>query len=166
MQSSPRADVLIWGKIGIAALQGQWMLLTGTYRSVTESPATRSLMTSEVSIGSRKQGWMSRTTELTALWISINQNLHQQTHSDIDNMEQQYSIQSPSDESVQPHIIQFIQSFFSVSDTPGETAKYVDMFTPEATFVVASKKASGHAGNYLPSPVHPLRTNLCRNYNP
>ncbi|CAF3622049.1 hypothetical protein SNK05_010453 [Fusarium graminearum] len=60
-------------------------------------------------------------------------------------MEQQYSIQSPSDESVQPHIIQFIQSFFSVSDTPGDTAKYVDMFTPEATFVVASKKASGHA---------------------
>ncbi|RGP80777.1 fungal specific transcription factor [Fusarium longipes] len=59
-------------------------------------------------------------------------------------MEQQYSIQTPSDDSVQPHIIEFIKSFYSISDTFGETGKYVDMFTPDATFIVASKKASGH----------------------
>jgi hypothetical protein len=61
-------------------------------------------------------------------------------------MEQQYSVQAPSDDSVQPHIIQFLQSFYSISDTFGETGKYVDMFTPDATFIVASKKASGHPG--------------------
>ncbi|KAF5675176.1 fungal specific transcription factor factor [Fusarium heterosporum] len=60
-------------------------------------------------------------------------------------MEQSYSVQSPSDQSVQPHIIQFLQSFFSISDTPGETEKYVDMFTEDASFKLASKKASGHA---------------------
>ncbi|KAJ4135236.1 hypothetical protein NW768_004857 [Fusarium equiseti] len=55
-----------------------------------------------------------------------------------------YSIRTPSDASVQPHILQFIKDFYSVSDTFGETEKYVDQFTPDATFVVASKKASGH----------------------
>lgn len=66
-------------------------------------------------------------------------------------MEQQYSIQTPSDQSVQSHIIQFLKSFYSISDTFGETEQYVDMFTPDATFVVASKKASGHAGSFSPT---------------
>ncbi|KAF5575629.1 uncharacterized protein FTJAE_129 [Fusarium tjaetaba] len=61
-------------------------------------------------------------------------------------MEQSYSVQSPSDQSVPPHVIQFLQAFYAVSDTPGETDKYVDMFAKDATFVLASKKASGHAG--------------------
>ncbi|KAF5556085.1 fungal specific transcription factor factor [Fusarium napiforme] len=60
-------------------------------------------------------------------------------------MEQSYSVQSPSDQSVPPHVIQFLQAFYAVSDTPGETDKYVDMFAEDATFVLASKKASGHA---------------------
>lgn len=61
-------------------------------------------------------------------------------------MEQSYSVQSPSDQSVQPHVIQFLQSFYAISDTPDVTERYVDMFTEDATFVVASKKASGRSG--------------------
>ncbi|KAH7262809.1 hypothetical protein BKA59DRAFT_540344 [Fusarium tricinctum] len=60
-------------------------------------------------------------------------------------MELSYSVQSPSDQSVQPHVIQFLQSFYAISDTPDETEKYVDMFTEDATFVLASKKASGRS---------------------
>lgn len=71
-------------------------------------------------------------------------------------MEQSYSVQSPSDQSVQPHVIQFLQAFYAVSDTPGETDKYVDMFAKDATFVLASKKASGHAGK---SPVRRMSSN-------
>ncbi|KAF5024567.1 hypothetical protein F66182_3330 [Fusarium sp. NRRL 66182] len=58
-------------------------------------------------------------------------------------MANDYPVQS--DQSVQPDIIDFLQSFYHVSDTPGETTKYVDMFTQDANFVLASKKASGHA---------------------
>ncbi|KAL4728767.1 hypothetical protein ACLX1H_003166 [Fusarium chlamydosporum] len=71
-------------------------------------------------------------------------------------MEQKYSIQTPSDQSVQPHIIQFLKSFYSISDTFGKTEQYVDMFTPDAKFVVASKKASGHAGSFSSATV-PLK---------
>ncbi|KAF4966696.1 hypothetical protein FSARC_5640 [Fusarium sarcochroum] len=60
-------------------------------------------------------------------------------------MAESYSVQSPSDQSVRPDIIGFLQSFYSISDTPGETEKYVSMFTEDATFVMASKRASGHA---------------------
>ena len=61
-----------------------------------------------------------------------------------------YSIQTASDASVQPHILEFIKDFYRISDTFGETEKYVDQFTPNATFVVASKKASGHPGTTPP----------------
>ncbi|RSL41884.1 hypothetical protein CEP53_012486 [Fusarium sp. AF-6] len=56
-----------------------------------------------------------------------------------------YSVQCPTDQSIHPDIVTFLQSFYSVSDTPGETEKYVDMFTEDATFVLASKKAAGHS---------------------
>ncbi|WAO92398.1 Hypothetical protein NCS54_00990500 [Fusarium falciforme] len=60
-------------------------------------------------------------------------------------MDGSYSVQCPPDQSVHPDIVAFLQSFYSVSDTPGETEKYVDMFTEDSTFVLASKKAAGHA---------------------
>ncbi|KAJ3524177.1 hypothetical protein NM208_g12154 [Fusarium decemcellulare] len=60
-------------------------------------------------------------------------------------MDTSYSMQCPSDQSVNPEIVAFLQSFYRISDTPGETAKYVDMFTEDATFVLASKKSEGHA---------------------
>lgn len=73
--------------------------------------------------------------------------LSNQTYSTLTvKMDGSYSVQCPPDQSVHPDIVAFLQSFYSVSDTPGETEKYVDMFTEDATFVLASKKAAGHAG--------------------
>ncbi|KAM5341239.1 hypothetical protein ACJ41O_015348 [Fusarium nematophilum] len=56
-----------------------------------------------------------------------------------------YEMQCPGDQSVDPEIIDFLKSFYRVSDTPGETDRYLEMFVPDATFILASKKASGHA---------------------
>ncbi|KAF4974587.1 hypothetical protein FZEAL_8514 [Fusarium zealandicum] len=59
-------------------------------------------------------------------------------------MDSTYDMQSPSDQSLDSGIVSFLQTFYRVSDTPGETEKYVEMFTDDATFVLASKKAVGH----------------------
>lgn len=76
-----------------------------------------------------------------------NFDLSNQTYSTLTvEMDGSYSVQCPQDQSVHPDIVSFLQSFYGVSDTPGETEKYVDMFTEDATFVLASKKAAGHSG--------------------
>ena len=57
-----------------------------------------------------------------------------------------YQSSYPSEVSVEPEIVQFFQNFYKVSDTPDVIDEYVDLFTENATLVLASKKASGHQG--------------------
>lgn len=43
-------------------------------------------------------------------------------------------------------IAEFFQEFYQISDIPGEHNQYVDMFTSDATFILASKRAVGRNG--------------------
>lgn len=43
-------------------------------------------------------------------------------------------------------IIQFLEDFYRISDTPDAHDRYVDQFTPDATFILASKVSNGTDG--------------------
>lgn len=61
-------------------------------------------------------------------------------------MAHSYESAYPQGIDVSPEIVQFFRTFYEVSDTPGDHDRYVDMLTSDATFILASKKAVGHAG--------------------
>lgn len=44
---------------------------------------------------------------------------------------------------ISPDMIEFLGDFYRISDIPGEHDQYVDLFMPSATFILASKRASG-----------------------
>lgn len=60
-------------------------------------------------------------------------------------MAHSYAFETP-DVSLDQGIIDFFQSFYAISDTPGNHPTYVDQFAEDATFIVAGKKNQGHAG--------------------
>ena len=64
-------------------------------------------------------------------------------------MAHSYTFETPA-VSLDQDIISFFQSFYAISDTPGNHPTYVDQFAEDATFIVAGKKNQGHSGN-LPS---------------
>ncbi|CAK4032326.1 Hypothetical predicted protein [Lecanosticta acicola] len=50
----------------------------------------------------------------------------------------QYSAAVPSDGQVRPEIKEFFARFYAISDTPDGHEKYADMFTKDATLIMAS----------------------------
>ncbi|CAK7242728.1 MAG: hypothetical protein STHCBS139747_004227 [Sporothrix thermara] len=50
----------------------------------------------------------------------------------------------PADGSVDPRAVAFFDSFYKTSDTPTAHEEYARSFLPDATFVLASKKAVGY----------------------
>lgn len=61
-------------------------------------------------------------------------------------MAHSYSSLYPAGSSVELDIVEFFENFYRVSDTPGHHENYVDQFTQDATFILASKKAVGRQG--------------------
>ena len=61
-------------------------------------------------------------------------------------MAHSYSSAYPTDTSVDEGVVKFFEDFYRISDTPGDHDNYVDQFTPDATFKLASKKAVGKDG--------------------
>jgi hypothetical protein len=59
-----------------------------------------------------------------------------------------YKSEYPAGANVDPEIKSFFEDFYAISDTPGDHDKYVDQFTPEATFVLASNRSTGHERMY------------------
>ncbi|KAF7552340.1 hypothetical protein G7Z17_g4376 [Cylindrodendrum hubeiense] len=55
----------------------------------------------------------------------------------------QYEAVYPADLRVNPEVEAYFRKFYEVSDTPGLTDKYVNMFTKDATFKLASKSSKG-----------------------
>ncbi|OAA50495.1 hypothetical protein NOR_00945 [Metarhizium rileyi] len=58
---------------------------------------------------------------------------------------------------ISPDMIEFLGDFYRISDIPGEHDQYVDLFMPSATFILASKRASGKEGSRL-QPASPAQT--------
>lgn len=58
-------------------------------------------------------------------------------------------------------IIQFFESFYRVSDTPDAHDVYINHFTPDATFILASKVSNGIIGMYFNNSIFPT---LLRSY--
>ena len=59
----------------------------------------------------------------------------------------------PADGSVDPRAVAFFDSFYKTSDTPTAHEEYARSFLPDATFVLASKKAVGYDRKSLAVPV-------------
>lgn len=60
-----------------------------------------------------------------------------------------YSPIFPTGVKVRPDVEAFIVDFFRLSDTPGQHDEYVDKFTEDATFILASKASKGSKGMRL-----------------
>ncbi|EFY99964.1 hypothetical protein X797_001382 [Metarhizium robertsii] len=58
-------------------------------------------------------------------------------------MANSYQALYPGDMAVSPEIVQFFEDFYRISDIPGEHDQYVDQFTQDAIFILASKKSHG-----------------------
>lgn len=58
----------------------------------------------------------------------------------------------PADIKVRPEVQAFISDFFKLSDTPGQHDEYVDRFTKDATFILASKVSKGTDGMFGIAP--------------
>lgn len=63
-------------------------------------------------------------------------------------MAHSYESQYPSGVKVEPAIVQFFQNFYRISDDPNAHDEYVDMFTKDADFILASKASRGHEGKF------------------
>lgn len=61
-------------------------------------------------------------------------------------MTNSYQAVYPGDLAVSPEIVQFFEDFYRISDIPGEHDRYVDQFTQDAIFILASKKSHGKQG--------------------
>ncbi|PKS05384.1 hypothetical protein jhhlp_008759 [Lomentospora prolificans] len=58
-------------------------------------------------------------------------------------MAQSYSFKTPPGVTIDGEIVQFLESFYRISDTPGDHDNYVDQFEEDATFIVAGKRNRG-----------------------
>jgi hypothetical protein len=57
-----------------------------------------------------------------------------------------YSDICPSDIEANKGVIQFLENFYQVTDTPEAHEEYANQFTEDATLILASKTNEGHAG--------------------
>ncbi|KAH7161886.1 hypothetical protein EDB81DRAFT_643572 [Dactylonectria macrodidyma] len=65
-------------------------------------------------------------------------------------MGESYSMQmSVGPISQHPHHRKFLNTFYNVSDAPGETHQCVNMITEDATYILTSEKAVGRASEFL-----------------
>ena len=73
-------------------------------------------------------------------------------------MSHTYVSVTPNSPSLPDGVAQFFETFYATSDTPDAHERYVDSFTKDADFIMASKRAKGSAGKFassllFPSPV-------------
>lgn len=61
----------------------------------------------------------------------------------------QYKSSYPSTPEVPSSLRQFFETFYKISDTPEAHEKYVDCFTKDAMFIMASAKVEGSDGRSL-----------------
>ena len=61
---------------------------------------------------------------------------------------ERYNPAYPGGLSTQPDLDSFLKAFFTISDTPGLDHEYVEMFTQDAVFTLASKVSNGSDGMY------------------
>lgn len=57
-----------------------------------------------------------------------------------------YNAEYPSGITVRPEVAAFFKEFYRVSDTPGLHDEYINQFTEDATFILASKVSKGSEG--------------------
>lgn len=57
-----------------------------------------------------------------------------------------YRSQTPSSSPLKQTHAEFFENFYKISDDPTRTDEYVQSFTKNAVFVLASKKAEGESG--------------------
>jgi hypothetical protein len=78
-------------------------------------------------------------------------------------MTHSYASEYPSSLAIDPQIVQFFEQFYKTTDinTPEAHEQYVNNFTKDAVFIMASKTVRGHAGSFLG-----LNKNLMPFYNP
>lgn len=55
-----------------------------------------------------------------------------------------YTGQTPSSVPVDPRIVSFFEKFYEVSDNPEAHEEYAQSFTPDADFVMGTKKVAGY----------------------
>jgi len=55
-----------------------------------------------------------------------------------------YKGQTPSSTSVDPRIVSFFENFYAVSDNPSAHEEYAQSFTPDADFIMGSKRVAGY----------------------
>ncbi|KFA77402.1 hypothetical protein S40288_03066 [Stachybotrys chartarum IBT 40288] len=53
-----------------------------------------------------------------------------------------YQSSYPTEIVVDPEVVRFFETFYKISDTPGALDEYVDLFTEDATLILASKKTA------------------------
>jgi hypothetical protein len=61
-------------------------------------------------------------------------------------MASSYRSEYPSGIAVDAGIQEFFEKFYDISDTPNIHEKYVNSFTKDATFILATKVSKGHDG--------------------
>ena len=66
-------------------------------------------------------------------------------------MASQYASAWPPHQQHDQAYVRFIEDFYRISDTPDVHDQWVDQYTPDATLVLASKKARGHEGRLIHS---------------
>jgi hypothetical protein len=67
-------------------------------------------------------------------------------------MASSYKSEYPSNTAVDEGIIQFFETFYELSDTPGAHDKYAESFTESAVLIMASKRCDGYAGRSILFP--------------
>ncbi len=63
-------------------------------------------------------------------------------------MDSSYTSEHPSGINIPPEALEFFQAFYRTSDTPDAHQQYANMFTEDATFILASKLSTGHGGKH------------------
>ncbi|KAJ3520509.1 hypothetical protein NM208_g13678 [Fusarium decemcellulare] len=57
-----------------------------------------------------------------------------------------YTLAQPTGVAFDENVSEFFKDFYRVSDTPGLTTQYVNMFTKDATFILGSNSSQGSEG--------------------
>jgi hypothetical protein len=65
-----------------------------------------------------------------------------------------YTAQVPGDTHLDSSIPKYFEHFYAISDNPTAHEEYAAQFTPDATLVIASRRAQGTARNISAIPIH------------
>lgn len=58
-----------------------------------------------------------------------------------------YKSEYPPGIDVDPEIAEFFEYFYKTSDIPGAHDRYTDLFTKDASFIMASRRSFGREGD-------------------